>query len=144
MGLFSKRESKIYANIGFAGAYTSEGRKRIMSDANIGIAVLNDSGKYLKRLGAPYRVWYFDDWTTAFYPEAVIRKVFNNGFDDAFDAEREALRSEIVSKLKQAHGVSLLDLGQDGVIHPKCVMLDNYYIIICSAPVRDNDQIHKD
>ena len=51
MGLFSKRESKIYANIGFAGAYTSEGRKRIMSDANIGIAVLNDSGKYLKRLG---------------------------------------------------------------------------------------------
>ena len=96
-----------------------------MSDANIGIAVLNDSGKYLKRLGAPYRVWYFDDWTTAFYPEAVIRKVFNNGFDDAFDAEREALRSEIVSKLKQAHGVSMLDLGQDGVIHPKCVMLDN-------------------
>lgn len=139
MGLFGKKEPKINANIIFAGAFSADILMQFKKDKECEERIRRTVAMYTKDLPGPSKTWFFDEWSERFYTRAVIDKVFDNGFDNAFDKERELVHVEIINKLKKAHGIGMIDSGQPGVIHPKCVIFKDYYLIVCNARVNGNE-----
>lgn len=139
MGLFGrKKESKVYANIAFVGDFSLEFRKRFRSELGWNDTIRRAVAGYVDALPGPSATWFFDEWCGRTYSKEVVDKVFDNGFDDAFDEEREEMHKDIIDKLRKEHGLGLIDSGQNGIIHPRCVVFKEYYIIICNARVSDN------